>query len=570
MLNLTKFEDLFASDDATYEIPQYQRAYAWGDKQLDQLLIDLREQPLNKDYYLGHFLLERPDVNKRHYYVIDGQQRITTVAVFFSCLIEELQLRERNGEVLVDSDGSPVQPWRWEERYLVRLGMRRFRTVTADDEFFNRAFVQRLPNPQPDPARQSQKRLFHALQVLKEAFAAETDTATLLRWAKLLATASVSAFEESDKVRATQIFAFQNDRGAKLTTLEKLKAYLMHRAYLDDSTNQATYTIAHVERFFADIYALTEEIDLGEDTVLRYHNVAFGPTWEDAFENVKTGLRAAADDAKASWITAYCDSLRQSFKTVVEVTRRAAGHSNLTGLLFLRSEDNWPLILKIQRHHGHDQALCESLYRLMEIVSFKMEFSTGDYRSHDFHSLAKHYAGDAVALRDTLRDQAQNGFRWWWTFTQNFHDRLDGDHHYDRVTRYLLWQYENELRRTSPNSVPVSGADFLNVWQVKRWEGTLDHITPQNPEAVEYTKEFAKTRLHNLGNLALLMLGPNASKGNTLPQHCIPLFSESTYLADREIGKVLQKDNRWEEPHILARKQRIVDFAKAYWAVPAS
>jgi hypothetical protein len=112
-------------------------------------------------------------LNKRHHYVIDGQQRVTTVAVFFSCLIEEGQLRERNGEVLVDLEGSPVQPWRWKERYLVWLGMRRFRTVAADDEFFDRAFIQRLPTLQPDPARHSQKRLLHAQQVFKQAFAAK-------------------------------------------------------------------------------------------------------------------------------------------------------------------------------------------------------------------------------------------------------------------------------------------------------------------------------------------------------------------------------------------------------------
>ena len=369
-------------------------------------------------------------------------------------------------------------------------------------------------------------------------------------------------------MRATQIFAFQNDRGADLTTLEKLKAYLMYRAYLDDTSAEAAYTIAHVERLFADIYALTEEISLGEDTVLRYHNIAFGANWEDAFENVKLALRAAAPNAKAAWITAYCDSLRQSFQTVRAVQRLAAGHSHITGLLFLRAEDNWPLLLKVQRHHGADKALCESLYRLMEIVSFKLEFSTGDYRSHDFHRLAKSYPGDAQTLRETLREQAHNGFRWWWAFTSNFHDHLDGDYHYHRVTRYLLWQYENWLRRQSPNSAPVSGADFLNVWKVGSWEQTLDHIMPQQPDGMVYPKEFVEKRLHNLGNLALLMQGPNSRKSNTLPQDCTLIYTESTYLADREIGKILTKMVTWGEPQILARKQRIVEFAKAYWAVP--
>ena len=571
MLNPTKFEDLFASDDATYEIPPYQRAYAWTKKQLNQLLTDLREQPQGKDYYLGHFLLECPDPKKKSYYVIDGQQRLTTVALFFSCLIAELEKRIASGAELIDVDGGPVELWRWQERYLVRRNVRRFRTVAEDDEYFHRAFVKRLPDAEPNPARQSQQRLQDAQRLLQLALAEEADPATLLRWAHLLATASVSAFEETDKVRATQIFAFQNDRGIKLTTLEKLKAYLMHRAYLDDATTTgAVRTIEHVERVFADIYARTEEIRLGEDTVLRYHNVAFGPSWEDAFENVKRGLRQAGADEKADWITEYCDSLCRSFYIVREIEHLAAGNSNVTGLLFLRAEDNWPLILKIERYHSRDRSQCEALYRLMEIISFKFEFSTGAYRSHDFHWVAKNYTGNAPKLRETLLEQAHNGFRDWWAFTQWFNDHLQGNNHYHRVTRYLLWQYENHLRRQSPNGKPVAGADFLNIWEQNNWEQTLDHITPQHPSGVTYSKEFRETRLHNLGNLALLMQGPNSRKSNTLPHEFPEIFSKSPYLADQEIAGILQAEGQWDEPQILARKQRIVDFAKTYWAVPAN
>lgn len=564
MLNPSKFEDLFANDEATFEVPQYQRAYAWKEKQINQLLTDLREQPLHKAYYLGHFLLERPDPNKVHYYIIDGQQRITTVAVFFSCLVQELRAREAKGENLIDLDGWKVETERWEERYLTRRGKRRFRTVETDDDFFGRAFVDRQIGAEPNRARQSQKRLNDAGKILKKEMAAEA-TATLLRWAHLLATASVSAFEESDKVRATQIFAFQNDRGADLTVLEKLKAYLMHQAYLNDESTEVTHTVKTVERLFADIYALTEEIHLGEDTVLRYHNVAFGSS-SDAFENVKLSLRKA--ETKSSWITGYCDSLRQSFEDVRELERLANDHSHITGLLFLKAEDNWPLLLKIQRHHRTEREIREALYRLMEIVSFKLEFSTGDYRSHDFHGLAKGYEGAANELKETLREQASNGFRWWWNFTSNFHDKLDGNYHYNRVTRYLLWQYENWLRRKSPNGEPVAGAYFLNVWREGSWDKTLDHIAPQNPENVVYSTDFSEKRLHNLGNLALLMQGPNSRKKNKLPQDCIPIFEQSTYLADREIGKTLTENGVWGESEILARKQRIVDFAKNYWAVP--
>lgn len=565
------FDDLFASNGTSYKVPEYQRAYAWREKQLNQFLTDLREQPEKKDYYLGHFLFESSESDKRQLYVIDGQQRMTTVLVFFSCLIQELKERAKQGEELIDQDNLPVDFRQWEERYFVNRTVRRFRTVEADDDYFERAFVRRLPDVVPSAARRSQKRLHDAGQLIKRALTAEPkpNTATLLRWANLLTTAAVTRFEEPDKVRATQIFAFQNDRGIDLTTLEKLKAYLMYRAYLDDSTAEVKHTIGHVERTFASIYTTIETISLNEDTVLYYHNIAFGNRSKDAFDHVKQQLNAAGADERAHWIKDFCDSLNRSFDTVKEIETLANGYSFATGLLFMQAEHNWPLMLKIQRRHPTDETLREELFRLMEITSFKMEFTTGRYQSNGFHWLASEYNGNIEWLRDKLRECARGGFQPYWAFTQNFHDKLNGNYHYDKVTRYLLWQYENELRRNSPNSKPEPGATFRGMWRVAKWQNTLDHIMPQRPEEMAHSAEFEEKFLHNLGNLALLMRGPNARKNNTLPQEYPEIFNQATNLADREIDQMIAASGNWGEQEILVRKERIVQFAKKFWSLPA-
>ena len=60
------------------KVPDYQRAYSWDkDQQINQFFIDIKEH-LNKKYYMGHFLFEKHD-NSDVYYIIDGQQRLTTI-----------------------------------------------------------------------------------------------------------------------------------------------------------------------------------------------------------------------------------------------------------------------------------------------------------------------------------------------------------------------------------------------------------------------------------------------------------------------------------------------------------
>ncbi len=62
-------------------IPEYQRPYVWGEKQIDKLIKDLKdhqEQFTDSPYYLGSVILHAQDGCLN---IIDGQQRLTTLAL---------------------------------------------------------------------------------------------------------------------------------------------------------------------------------------------------------------------------------------------------------------------------------------------------------------------------------------------------------------------------------------------------------------------------------------------------------------------------------------------------------
>lgn len=58
-----------------YEVPIYQRNYAWGSDQIEQLIEDIKST--DNDYFLGNLIVNQKDNNV--YEVIDGQQRLTTL-----------------------------------------------------------------------------------------------------------------------------------------------------------------------------------------------------------------------------------------------------------------------------------------------------------------------------------------------------------------------------------------------------------------------------------------------------------------------------------------------------------
>lgn len=69
--------------DMNYIIPLYQRAYAWGDKQLIQLVEDISDVSEDANYYIGSLIVSEQNGK---YEVVDGQQRLTSLYLLLNCL----------------------------------------------------------------------------------------------------------------------------------------------------------------------------------------------------------------------------------------------------------------------------------------------------------------------------------------------------------------------------------------------------------------------------------------------------------------------------------------------------
>lgn len=90
------------SEDINYQIPVYQRNYAWGRPQIRALIQDvydyyLKSQTSRANYYIGSLVVAK----KEHYFeVLDGQQRFTTLnllALFLKSKLKNKKLDQFNG-----------------------------------------------------------------------------------------------------------------------------------------------------------------------------------------------------------------------------------------------------------------------------------------------------------------------------------------------------------------------------------------------------------------------------------------------------------------------------------------
>lgn len=69
-------------------IPEYQRPYSWRQKQIFQLLDDLKDAMDSKknSYLIGTIIVYKPDDTKEEFEIVDGQQRLTTISIILFIL----------------------------------------------------------------------------------------------------------------------------------------------------------------------------------------------------------------------------------------------------------------------------------------------------------------------------------------------------------------------------------------------------------------------------------------------------------------------------------------------------
>jgi hypothetical protein len=558
---------LFYEEGIHFSIPSYQRAYSWeydkDKKQVQQFIIDIKEQNPNKKYFLGHFLFEKDAENANNYWVIDGQQRLTTVVIFFSCLIRELEERKNTLGNIVDEAGEEVEIWRIKENY-IKIGKNyKFSTVNYDKTFFENLVLENKQTA--NIIDSASKRRISKTKKVFEKLLKESGTFEILNWKKVVDDAIITTFEVADKTQATQIFAFQNDRGKDLTELEKLKAFLMHRIYSAAEDTNPEDLIKSIEMEFAYIYHQAERLSFGEDRILEFHNIAYLSRNNSTLDNIKAILIKIKDNnEKELWIKDFVHTLKETFFSIETIEKKYVTNNSIADILILDSHNVMPMLIKLYHFHKDDEDIIFNMAKLIEKILFKLLYKNADYRTNSIPTIARHYGGDFVTLQNDLEGYVKNGFQWGWDFNGNCKNYFTQNNwHYNSRIKYVLWKYENYLRQQNRTRL-ISPQSFLNKFDAKRLENTIDHITPQNPNFIEYTEVFKRDFLNNIGNLVLMVWGDNSEKRNRNPVDEIDLY-DSDYYSHKEIRNTLKNKGKWDKEEIKQRKDNIINFIILNW-----
>jgi hypothetical protein len=231
--------DIFC-DKYLFQIPSYQRPYAWGTEQTSELLSDIAtacgdsgEVANASPYFLGSIVLikdpQRPVAD-----IVDGQQRLTTLTILL-CVLRDLAGSSIAGSIhsYVCQTGDPIRG----TSDVFRLTPRE-----RDADFFRTTIQTEGATANLPDARQyrdARARLIENATFLREHLKDLSDDQRLRLTKYLAQRCYLVIVAASDQESAFRIFSVLNSRGLDLSPADILKAEIIGALPAD---TQDTYT----------------------------------------------------------------------------------------------------------------------------------------------------------------------------------------------------------------------------------------------------------------------------------------------------------------------------------------
>ncbi|MDR3300961.1 MAG: DUF262 domain-containing HNH endonuclease family protein [Spirochaetaceae bacterium] len=551
------------------KIPAYQRAYSWDRDHCKQYLQDLKEQ--KHQYYLGQFLFE---TDEEHWYIIDGQQRLTTTVLFMAAIAKSEQDKHE-----------PIEGIKF--KYLSN----KFSTIEDDKNVFEEIILN-FNTKNIAANTNSQRNLKQAFEFFyKEIKNYYVEDLNKLK--DTLENANIGTFFIKNKIEATQIFEYQNNRGVKPSQFELIKAYLMNRIYLVDKDEKSCNEIVNeIQKKVSDIYRSVEASKnrFSEDTLLDiYCNLAYdidgdidhikehinqevsdNTNDDDNDENSSVTedrkfnelIRAEFQNNQIGWIKSFFNNFSELCKNAEQLDKDITENVYLSNLFLLSSKLSWRLLLLSLWSCGLNKGSeLNRVLKYLEIICFK--FSLTRRTKDELYPFSLDIYKKNVDLKkilETTKKWAEDGFGVnWGDFQKSIKTYCESGDHYNhdaKATKYILWQYDNKLKGKGQ---PV------NQKTDKNYAGyTIEHIYPETPN--DNNKDFLDEKyIHYLGNLALLTQSENSKNSNKSFNDKKTLYKNYTDSGKLLMYNEILANDKWGRNSMLERHRKLVGFIQNYF-----
>ena len=535
-------------------IPDYQRGYAWDEKQIDELLKDIDHLLLDPSavrHYTGTLVLSLNKDQSNQYHIVDGQQRLTTLVIFFKCI-----------SLFADK----VEKERITVKYLIRgtIGNDQFvlKLNTDTRKFFEKVVLADANLENCPITLESHERLLNAHNLIVKWLSQQTSSGVSIEQILNILEDRLGflVYSPVEDAETGIMFEVINNRGKQLSELEKVKNYLIYCSIKLSALSLRDEITEHWSDILQSLNKAKKTSPAEESSFLRYCLVVF-------FKMNKTDSKYGNDVLKGrikiDQFLQYSEKKKQTITKLQEFIQflklAAKWYEHLYAPNYVGLDKTikpfieniraqnvhasiMPLFLALVLKNKGKGEILERHLQLLEKLNFRVYIANGmtsrkDTGQGDLYQYASRYyygsllensiaVENRVVGKTTLTNDDQALEYLLVSFTQNLaHDGwfeasfyLDDKSSFDfygwRGLRYFLMNYESSLQPNKTINIDKilksrsSGKtnDYLSVEHL--WATENRNFEGQNCREVD---RYQKRRL---GNFVLLELRLNIQGTN--------------------------------------------------------
>lgn len=547
-----------------FEIPKYQRGFAWERQNVRDLFDDIQEAiESNTNHYIGTIVLSKSSEESK-YFIVDGQQRITTLTMILNSIVKRI----------------PVDDAKYFERFYIKEGNRlRLQLLNEKDrEYFSNLIL----GVKTEPQNKSQRYLLQAYDEIEFKINQIINKASFLNAIERL---EVMEFIENTEGDAIRIFQTVNDRGKPLSNMEKVKSLLIYFSNrylakkLDDRINEH---FSEIFEIYDDIKTIGETINIilinnvnfTEDTLLRYHfvtycNQDYDPTPNFVLQNIKnklSELRAAGNNfvEMEEYISNYVESLKSFLLSLRNILEKAKVDPKYYKLFCIHnlSARLYPLITKLEEKKILESSLSTvqnaTFFDLIELIDVRVYKTRGtDPR--------KHIADFVYQINHNTESEIETWLKWfnsYWMSKDLFQSNLYGNIYGNFALRGMLIDFCEHLLNKEFT------IDELKSFMAKNI--TIEHVLSQTPDFDPTAYGFINQEdfINNedkIGNLTLLEKTLNSAVQNMSPVNKVPYYDKSVFQMTKKIGSEIDSMRKFTKVELELRTSEIAKICLERW-----
>jgi hypothetical protein len=543
------------SDEFAFEIPQFQRPYAWTTEETGALLDDLLHAVGDDDsidaddiapYFLGCVVLIKQE-NHPKSEVVDGQQRLTTVTILLSALrstLADLALATELSQYIYTS-GQKTKGTRDHHRLRVRERDRAFfeKYIQKPDGFgeLHTLDVKQVDGDSKRRMLTNARYLATRLQSLPEMRRQQLALFLLKRCVMVVVSSP-------DLDSAFRIFSVLNDRGLNLSATDILKAEII------GGIGPQSGTYADKWESIEDSLGTASFLELFSHIRMIYRRDVISSLLGEFRSHIlpKHSPQDFVDNVLVPYADAYSHILQASYESTMYADKI---NSYLNWLNRIDNFD-WtpPAIVAIEKYRNRSSDLLRFLCDLERLAAVHLIIRTSRTQRVDRYArLLAEMAENANLFRASsplqlTQDEIELAI-----------EKLDGPIYEaaPAVPRYVLTRLDGELADTG---VQYDGATL-----------SIEHVLPVNPESnSEWRKNFSLSDqtewVHKIANLVILSRRKNSSARNfDFDKKKSTYFLSGTKTVTFALTSQVLSHSEWTPRLLIKRQSELLAVLKKLW-----